>query len=118
MPCYKDLCWAPVPGGFIRGSHHIPQRGARGASNPPDFRTFDPSHTVGLAKEQELRHAEVLRRSAERHLQRNGHTLPTMLRGDAGLEESRYIRRLHPDAGLVSQVTLGRSRSCASVAFG
>mmetsp|Transcript_92696 Transcript_92696/g.198714 ORF Transcript_92696/g.198714 Transcript_92696/m.198714 type:complete len:122 (+) Transcript_92696:108-473(+) len=104
MPCYKDLALTGLPNGVIRGSHLARTRGSQ---STPDFRTWDPAHTVDTAKQTELRNVEVLRRSAQQHILRSGAQQPR-LRADPSMEESCWFRTLDSNRLPPSQMSLGR----------
>ncbi|CAK9009776.1 unnamed protein product [Durusdinium trenchii] len=100
MPCYKELALVPLDAGFIRGSHLV--RSGRGPRSEVDTKTWEPAYTVEQARLAELRHAEVLSRSAHAHLRRSG---SAPLKCEATLEESKYFRRL--GAPIPSRTSLG-----------
>eukprot|EP00930_Biecheleria_cincta_P090394 TRINITY_DN79762_c0_g1_i1.p2 TRINITY_DN79762_c0_g1~~TRINITY_DN79762_c0_g1_i1.p2 ORF type:complete len:121 (-),score=23.57 TRINITY_DN79762_c0_g1_i1:58-420(-) len=108
MPCYKDLALSSLDSGVVRGSVLI--RNNRGARSSPDLRTWQPSHVVETAQLAELRHAEVLRNAAQRHLLRTTKQQVPKLMCEAGLEESAWLRRISPDYPPPSKASLGRSR--------
>lgn len=100
MPCYKELALVPLDAGFVRGSHLV--RSGRGPRIEPDLKTWDPAYTVETARMLELRHAEVLSRSAHQHFRRSA---SAPLRCEASMEESKYLRRL--GAPIPSRTSLG-----------
>mmetsp|Transcript_70791 Transcript_70791/g.148136 ORF Transcript_70791/g.148136 Transcript_70791/m.148136 type:complete len:121 (+) Transcript_70791:77-439(+) len=112
MVCYKDLAHAPLPSGTIRASVQIRQRNA---GSVPDLKKLDPAFVAGTARDAAVKHEEVIRRGAEMHAKRCGSGVPPLIQSHSHLEESRWIRRLHPSNSGPCALSFGVPSSSSSL---
>mmetsp|Transcript_63836 Transcript_63836/g.99454 ORF Transcript_63836/g.99454 Transcript_63836/m.99454 type:complete len:108 (-) Transcript_63836:26-349(-) len=105
MPCHKDLGMRGLDNGVVLHSSLIWTSNRTGNRSVPDLRTWDPGTTRKQGKKAEMRHVDILRQSAERHIMKCGQSMPKL--HNTNLEESRWHRRIAQDAPPVSKLALG-----------
>merc|ERR1719401_881339 len=107
MPCYKDLgLCALKDSNIVLGSAQFRTSDRLVSRSAPDLHSWDPAKTRAQGRANEIRHADILRQSAERHMARCGHLMPKM-RCDTNFEESRWHHRISSDAPPISKLSLG-----------
>merc|ERR1719482_1460128 len=98
MPCHKDLAHVHLNDSNVNiGSALTWSSNRTGMKSLPDLQSWDPARVREQGKKTEMRHVDILRQSAARHILKCGHLYPRM-RCDTNLEESRWHRKIAPDA--------------------